>query len=335
MKINFKLKKKDQISERITNKTLDEKRKNILQSAKKFKYPVQYERHKIVINATLIVICLFMILSGFVYYKLYKQKSTSEFLYKITRIIPLPIGEIDGQPILYRDYLAQYLSSVHYYTEKEGRSLNTKDGQQVIENFKKQAFENSARIALARKISNKNNIKITKEDIKEDLNRKLSFGNDKMSINSFNKIVNSYYGLNPEEYQQTFIENPLMIQKASLLIDKNANALKNQIELELKSNTDLNNIALKYQNKGVELGDSGLINKNNSDSGRVEKALSLNVGQISDSFLPFSMDGYYFIKLLYKDDEIVRYQTLKVPLNEFETEFSKIKNDNKIKNYIN
>ena len=45
-------------------------------------------------------------------------------------------------------------------------------------------------------------------------------------------------------------------------------------------------------------------------------------------------DGYYFVKLVDKTDTQVNFVSIKVPFEEFETQFKEIKNGGKITEYI-
>ena len=57
MKLSRKNKKADEKSlalTKITNGTIEERRKEVLDKGKKFKYPVQYSKHKLVINTIII-----------------------------------------------------------------------------------------------------------------------------------------------------------------------------------------------------------------------------------------------------------------------------------------
>ncbi len=328
-------KKKEAKQPKITNKTIEKNRKKILASGRKFKYPIQYEKHKLVINAILVGVVLMLSLSAYVYWQLYRVYSDSYFAYRITRFIPLPVAKIDGESALYSDYLGQYRSSMHYYQNKEIDQTPDKESQQRLsKNFKEKALDNAIKIAYARKLAKELNITVTEKEKADDLDMKLSLGSTKISIQAFNNTAKGYYGLNPAEYQRVFIENPILLQKVSLAIDQQARDITEKVTTSLKADSDLKKISEQYSKYGVEYFDSGLVNQNNSDSGRVKKALGLKINQVSEPFIPFSMDGYYFVKLIYKDNENVRYQVLKVPLKEFDKRLNAVKEAGKIKKFI-
>ena len=74
--------KKAQLQEpegRITNDTLAEHREKVLAGGRKFKYPVQYARHRLVRNTIIISVSALVLLMGLGWYTLYQAQNTSEF----------------------------------------------------------------------------------------------------------------------------------------------------------------------------------------------------------------------------------------------------------------
>ena len=79
-----KILKKSNVQEtqvaKITNTTLEEQRKEILNKGKKFKYPVQYSKNRLVGNALIIALVILITGSGLLWYQLYKAQNTGEFI---------------------------------------------------------------------------------------------------------------------------------------------------------------------------------------------------------------------------------------------------------------
>ena len=81
-KLLTKLNRKKQPEEpkgRITTDTLAEHREKVLAGGRKFKYPMQYARHKLVINAIIIGVAAVILLVVLGWYLLYPAQNTSEF----------------------------------------------------------------------------------------------------------------------------------------------------------------------------------------------------------------------------------------------------------------
>src|SRR5680860_1627910 len=89
------------LSSRITSETVVQHREHILAGGRRFKYPIQYTRHKLVINAITISIAALIIVIIIGWWQLYPMQNTSEFMYRITKVVPIPVAVVDGQPVLY------------------------------------------------------------------------------------------------------------------------------------------------------------------------------------------------------------------------------------------
>ncbi len=339
-KIINKLKTKKQVKNdvkdvKITGKTIKEHRQQILDQAKKFKYPLQYEKHKLIINA-MIVAMIFFVVAGFAtYWQLYKANNTSNFLFKLTQIVPLPVAEIKNQKVLYSDYLAYYRSSIHYYQNKQIKSDSKSELKEIRQDYKKRSFENSLKIAYAKTLAKKYNLKVTNQEKKQELAEKKIYIEGVLSNKAFNKIINNYYGLNNYEYQKIFIEYPILLKKVSLAVDdeaKNTIDLVNQKIKQVKQ-PDMKKIADYLGNK-VSFIDSGKVKIYNNDGGVTKVASKLKIGQISDPIIARSLNGYFIVKLINKDKDELRYQAIRVPLNEFNQRFDQILNKKQYKSYI-
>ena len=107
LKKTTKGKKKDKRSlpSRITNDTVAEHREKVLAGGRKHKYPIQYSKHKLVWNTVFISIAGLVTVIVLLYLQLYVWKDTSDLAYRITKILPLPAGSVEGEFVRYSDYL--------------------------------------------------------------------------------------------------------------------------------------------------------------------------------------------------------------------------------------
>ena len=112
-----KQKEEKEAPSRITNETVAEHRERILAGGRKFKYPVQYARHRLVINAILVTLAALVLLAVIGWWQLYLVQNSSAFMYRITRILPVPVASVDGEYVPYRDYLVQYRGSEYYLSK--------------------------------------------------------------------------------------------------------------------------------------------------------------------------------------------------------------------------
>ena len=102
--INKLFKKNEPIpSSRITSETVAQHRERILAGGRKFKYPIQYARHRLVINAILISVASIIVISVIGWWQLYIAQNTSEFMYRVVKVVPVPVAVVDGQSVLFSD----------------------------------------------------------------------------------------------------------------------------------------------------------------------------------------------------------------------------------------
>ena len=84
----------DEAQSRITNDTVAEHRERILAGGRKFKYPLQYVRHRLVINTVIISTVALAALVSIGWWQLYSAQNTSEFMYKVTQVLPVPVASV-------------------------------------------------------------------------------------------------------------------------------------------------------------------------------------------------------------------------------------------------
>lgn len=322
---------------RITSKTIEHHRREILNSAKRFKYPLQYEKHRLVLNALLVGVIFIGLFFVMILWRLYKADDTSLLMYKISQILPFQIGQVEHEPVLFSDYLAYYRSSWHYHQTKDQNRTDQQTEEKIQADYKKQAFDNAVKIAYVRSLARQHHLTVTDKEINQELQRKLTYDDTKISLKSFNAIVSEYYGLSQREYRRLFLEYPLLLKKVSIHIDQRARELNKQITDTIQQSNaqlELASLQSKFVERGVEFIDSGLIKYKTNDSGRSEVASKLALKQISPAFVSQNLDSYNIVQLIFKNEDSLRYQALRIPLNELTTQLKSKTDQNKIKKFI-
>ncbi len=99
MKKVFMRKKKQAKSRRVTTDNLEEHREEVLANGRKFKYPFQYAKHKLVINTIIIGVVALALLVGFGWMQLYKLQNMGDIMYRFTKAIPLSVAKVDGHNV--------------------------------------------------------------------------------------------------------------------------------------------------------------------------------------------------------------------------------------------
>jgi hypothetical protein len=324
---------------RITNETVAEHRERVLAGGRRFKYPIQYARHKLVINAIIISIAAIISLAFIGWWQLYLSQNSTEFMYRVTTVLPVPVASVDGEMVRYSDYLMKYRSDLHYLEQKEQVSLKTDDGKRQADYHKRQAMDDAIADAYAAKLARGLAITVTDTEVETFLKEQRKSADGDVSEQTYNASILDILGWTPDEYRHA-IKNKLLRQKVAYTIDNNAQTLSDQVAGKIKSgDTDLKSIVASINTGDTQrlvYGASGWVPKTNQDGGLAEKAATLTKSQVS-GVVKASTNNiyyYYFVRLIDINDNQVSYDYVQIPLNEFTNELSAVKTAGKINEFI-
>lgn len=322
---------------RITNETVAEHRERVLAGGRRFKYPVQYVKHRLVINTIFISLVAIVATFVLIWWQLYPSQNTSTFFYRITRVVPLPVASVDGRDVRYSDYLIGFRSQEHYLQNKEGVNLYSKENKKQLDWIKRQSLNDAVADAYAAKLADEKNIKITSAQIDDAILRQRQSRDGVTSKETYDAIILDHFNWSPGEAREVTARK-LLRQEISFAIDDTALQLKDQTEKKLAVESDFEKVSAGINPvNGVrtEAGLTPLVPQNNQDGGLAETAAKLNVGQVSPLFKSTTGDGYYAVKLLQKDNnKRISYAYLKIPLTVFQKRLEKIKSEKLVKEYI-
>jgi len=337
-KLLTKFRKKDvDTSSRITNETVAEHRERILAGGRRFKYPVQYARHRLVFNAIIISIVAAIIIAVVGWWQLYPAQNTSAFIYRVTTVLPLPVASVDGQSVPYSDYLMRYRGELYYLVQKEQVSLKSEDGKRQLQYRKQKAMQSAVADAYAAKLAHKLNLSISDSELESSLKLQRQSSDGEVSQQTQDAAVLSIYGWSPDEFRHV-LKNALLLQKVAYAIDSSASKVVEAIGLQLKvENSNLQAIVDATNAAGgskVTYGASGWVPKTNNDGGLAREASTLERGKTSGVIKATTGDGYYFVRLLDSNDTQVSYEYVQIPLTAFANELDNLEKTGKIIRYI-
>lgn len=319
---------------RITNETVAEHREQVLAGGRKFKYPVQYQKHRLVITSVVIGVGAILLVTIFGWYQLYVAQNSSRLLYQVTQIVPVSVASVDGEPVRYSDYLLRYRSSLYYLQQQNQINLRSDDGKRQAEYMKRVELNKAEEQAYVAKLARERNIEVGSEEvdafIKKDIDAR------SVSLNAYEKtVLNSFYGWSLDEYRSV-VKAELLKRKVSLAIDEKAQSKIAQLYSQVNGGADIAVIARDHSDDALtkaSSGDSGSLPIDGQDSnGLIAAAAKLEKGQLSGVIE--GIDGYYFLRLVDKDASSVRYTLVKVSLSALQEQLSQLRKDNKIDEYI-
>lgn len=321
---------------RITNETVAEHRERILAGGRRFKYPLQYARHRLVFNTIIISVVAVAILISAGYWQLYSAQTTNAFFYNVTKVLPLPVASVDGQPVLYSDYLMRYRSALYNLEQKEQVNLDTEDGKRQADYHKQKAIEAAIEDAYGAKLAQQLDITVTDAELEAYIKSQRQSADGEISQQTYDAATLDILGWSPDEYRHV-LRNELLRQKAAFAIDDTALRISNKLAPAVKApGSNLTAIASESTGAGdkVEYGSFGWVNKNNQDGGLASAAAKLQTGEVSSAIKSTTGDGYYFVRLLETNDTQVRYEFIQIPLTEFARRLDDLYKNNKVVEYI-
>lgn len=334
---NWKIKKPWRAKEaekKTENEKMEERREEILARGRKFKYPIQYSKHKLVINTLIITILAAVLMVGIGWLALFKLQNTSDLLYRLTKVLPIAVAEVDGEKVRYSDYLLIYRSSIVPIEQQASQLGEKKDIEAMRKHYKKAALEDAEEFTYALKLGKELGVEVTKQEVDQALEDQRKAGGVKRSLESFKKILKDNFGLSEKEYRR-LVYLSLLKKEVAKKIDKKATEITKTAEEEIQKEAgDLKKVSEKLGKKVMYLTTGGMVSQMNIDGGRASAATKLKKGEVGKSFVSANGDSYFIVKLLDKNKTEVSYESLQIPMTEFETRMKKIQASGKIKEYI-
>ena len=313
---------------------VDERREEVLAQGRKFKYPLQWTKHRVVVSTVLIAVVVIGIVITAGWLALYRFNMTDDMLFRITKILPVSVANVDGESVKFSDYLMLYRSSVTSIERQSGQVDNESSIEALRAQYKRAALTEAEKYTYAVKLARENDLAISDDDVTAEFERHLHIGGIERSEESFVKIVEDNFGLSKSEYER-MLYLTLLKAKVEEKIDKKAEEIASKVEKMLAENGG------NYTAVAEALGDEinyeetgGYVSAQNIDGGRASEAIKLEPGGQSGKFVSINGDGYYFVKLIAKTDTEVNFESIKVPFMEFQTEFDKLKEDGKISEFV-
>ncbi|MCL2094559.1 SurA N-terminal domain-containing protein [Candidatus Saccharibacteria bacterium] len=313
-------------------KSLEEQREEVLSGGKKFKRTVQYEKHRVLINSAILVAILVAVLGVGLWASLYRWNVSSDVVYNVTRVLPLRVASVDGEPVRFSDFLMQYRSSIRVIERQEGPIGNDEEGREIRNHFRRASLDNAQMNAFARGLARNLEIEVTREQ--EDallLEHRLG---GSVSEESFMRMVRDNYGLSMSEYRRLFVYFPLLRRAVAVEIDTSAREVVAMLNERIhRDGSNFETVAEEHPELLTE-SSGGLIDVWTADGGRAAVANSLEVGHASEAFLANDGSGWFIVKLLDRQGSQVSYLSIFVPLLELDRRFNEIRENGGIREYI-
>ncbi len=334
MSLKLSLRKSDSEARKTEKEKVEERREEVLSRGRKFKYPLQYAKHKLVINTVLVAVVGVILLVVVGWVALYKLQDTGDIMYRISMVVPVPVAKVDEKDVRFSDYLMMARSTLTALDQQSALDAREEDFKTVENSYRRQALTQVEELTYALKLGEELGVKVSNEEVRVAFDEHRKVGGAERSEESFLKVLSTNFGLSKTEYERMLYLS-LMKSKVEQKIDTVAEQIAVTVEKKLAENGG------NFWQIKEELGDQieyastgGLIDNKNVDGGRAGKAMSLENGAVSAKFLSSNGDGYYFVKTVDKNEMQVSYVSLYIKFTEFAKRFDQIKVAGLIHEYI-
>lgn len=322
---------------RITNESVAEHRERVIAEGRRFKYPLQYAKHRLVINTMLISIAVLVLLVVLGWWQLYVVQNTSSFFYRVSQVLSLPVGSVDGAEIKYSDYLLYYRPSEFYLNKYDEIRPDSQDGMLQLEYKKRDAMDRAIADAYARHIAKQKNISVGSDEVDEALEALTQADNGTLSEEAVKSSALQVFGMSEGDTRAQY-RNSILRGKVAFALDDEASGIVKRMQSQIDEGKGLKEIGevLNAQDTGVvQYGVSGNIGRSTVFNGvNVRDISEGKAGVVVGPLRSLTSDGYLFTRILSIGDSQVNFEFVHVPLTTFKTTIQSLKDDGKVHEYI-
>lgn len=342
--------KKAPTSLRITNDNISEHREDILAKGRKLKYPMQYSKKRLIVISIVVVVTAVTAFGLWLNNALYKQQQTGDFFFSVTKILPLNVASVDGQPVRYQDYLRRLRADVHYYLNHEHRSFNSDEGEVELNYHKRKDLDVAEKAAYVEYLAEQNDISVSMDEVDAEIAAMREANGE--TEEGLISTLESYYGWSMSDYRLT-THDQMLEQAVSYAIDNEAKETADEVLERLQAGADFSVVAgngtsgdTTQQTGSVSsaqtlpnVQNGGTITAKTTDqdpTGVVQAVSKLSVGELTEvgRMRSNNTNYYYIARLDAKDGEDIQYSLILIKLTKLDDDFAKLRADGKIEEFI-
>ncbi|HET7672888.1 MAG TPA: peptidylprolyl isomerase [Candidatus Saccharimonadales bacterium] len=338
-KLNIRRKKTEKpLDKRITNDNLADHREEVLDSARKYIYPLRQPKHRLVkISAAIFTAAVI----GFFSYcalALYKAKSDSGFLYQVTKVVPFPIARIGSDFVSYESYLFEVNHYEHYYKTQQNVDFNSDSGKRQLAEFKKRALEKVINDAYVKEIAREKGINVSSKEVDERIDMIRSQNRIGSSDKEFRDVLREFWDWSVNDFRRS-LKQQILNEKVVSALDTEARDKAQNTLSEINSGKDFAKVAKaesedpSTKSNGGEFGFE--IDKNNRDisPATIDALFRLQPGQVS-GIINVGY-GLEIVKVLEKKGDKVKAAHIIFNFRDINQYLGPIKDQRKARTYVN
>lgn len=322
---------------RITNKTVSDHREEVLSGARKLIYPLQHPKRYIVLFSTILFV---LAIVGFFTYStlaLYRYQTTSNFMYRVTQVLPFPVARSGGMFIAYENYLFELRHYIHYYESQQGIDFDTDVGSQQLDEFRRRALEKVINDAYIRRIAEEQGISVSPQEIEEQIamvQRQDRLGN---SNEMFEAVLRDFFDWSVDDFRRN-LKQQLLAQKLVSALDTETHETAQQAYAALESGVDFSEVVAEYSQDPATVEQGGEFGFDITRTSRdiaprtVDALFDLEEGEYSEVIdIGYALQ---VVRLLERDGDTVRAAHILLPLKDIDAYINEAKEREPVRVYI-
>jgi hypothetical protein len=227
---------------RITNDTVAEHREEVLSSARKFIYPLQHSKFRVVQTSIALLVTVLVVFLAYCGLALYKFQSTSGFVYDVTRVLPFPAAKAGKSWISYESYLFELRRNMHYYHTQQQTDFSNKDGKEQLKLLRKQAMDQVVLNAYVKQLATKNGVGVTQREVDNEVTMVRNQNRLGNSDQVFKEVLNSFWGWDTSDFKRE-LRQQLLQQAVVAKLDTKTKSRADDVYKQLQGGADFAKLA--------------------------------------------------------------------------------------------
>lgn len=320
---------------RITNENITEHREEVLKGARKYIYPLQHSKHRIVVvtlSIIAIALAVFLVYCTLALYRLYQHNT---FVYRVTQVVPFPIARTGGRFVDYENYLFELRHYIHYYETQQQQDFSS-DNKQLLQ-FRNQALEDVINQAYIKKLARQNGVSVSNKEVDARINQVREQNRLGSNNKVFADVLRDYWGWSIADFKRSLKEQ-ILADKTIAKLDAGATQRAQAVLARLQSGGDFTAVAKELSEDPTAKdngGDYGVaITKDNPNVPPpvVEELFRLQPGQTSGIIETGST--LEIIKVTQASGNSVTAQHISIKLQDISVYINDLKAKEKPKTYV-
>ena len=307
---------------RITNETVAEHREQVLGQARKFIYPLQHTKHRVIVVSSALLAAAIVVFFAGCTLALYKLQSTSAFIYDVTKVIPFPIAKVDGRYVAYENYLFELRRYMHYYETQQKLDFSTQDGQTQLANQKQQALAKVENDAYVKQLAADHKVTVSNDEVDTEVALMRQQNRLGSSDAVFQNVLEEYWGWSVNDFKRE-LKLQILSQKVAATLDTATQQRAKDALAAVQQGTDFAAVVAQYSDDATTKANGGqygaAVDKTNQDLAPqvLDQLFKLSPGQTSG--IINTGDTLQIVKVTGQDSGKVSFSTIVCTFNDIST----------------